>query len=98
MDELGTGQQLDIDAQVRQQMAMMGVHDFSWWGFLWAVIFGIIGARFFIRGKNTKNWNVLIVGVLMMVYPAISRDPWFTGLVGLAFTGLGVFFEKNPKA
>jgi hypothetical protein len=62
------------------------------------VIFGIIGARFFIRGRKAKNWNVVIVGVLMMIYPAISRDPWFTGLVGLALTGLGVFFEKNPGA
>lgn len=95
MDEFGNP--LPMDEQVKQQMAMLGVTNFSWWGLLWALIFGIVGARFFMRARKKQNSSMMWTGVIMMVYPGFSTNPWYTGLGGLILTGFAIYFERYPE-
>jgi hypothetical protein len=85
--------ELDLNSQIHSQMAMLGVSDFSWWALWWALVFGIVGARFFMRGRKKKKPEVLWLGVGLMVYPMFSMNVWFVFIGGIVMTGLAIYCE-----
>ncbi len=54
--------------------------------FLWGIIFGAIGAGYFVYGKNQGNVIMLILGTLLCVYPFFVSSAMWTLLIGLALT------------
>lgn len=53
-----------------------------------AVIFGAIGMGFAMYGKKTQNYFFLLVGIVEMVYPYASPNPWVTLIIGIILTAM----------
>jgi hypothetical protein len=51
------------------------------------ILFGAIGLAAFIYGKKAMNWQPMVIGVGLMVYPYFIDPTWLLYLIGAALTG-----------
>ncbi len=62
---------------------------------LWGIIFGAIGAGYFVYGRNQANLIMLVLGILLCVYPFFVSSPIWTLFIGLALTLAPLVLNKN---
>ncbi|MFH2100116.1 MAG: hypothetical protein ABIJ95_11435 [Pseudomonadota bacterium] len=55
---------------------------------MWGMLFGAIGAGYFIYGRKQKNGLALASGIGLMVYTYALSSPVWIVLVGLAMMAL----------
>jgi len=61
--------------------------------FLWSMIFGAVGAGYFLYGKTMGRPMLLILGALLYIFPYVISDLTSMLLIGGALT-LAPFFLK----
>ncbi len=63
--------------------------------FFWSLIFGAIGAGYFIYGKNQRNPVMMGLGAALCVYPYFVTDLVLTLIIGTALTLAPFFLRKE---
>ena len=74
---------------------LLQLFDISISSVLSAIIFGIIGYWLYRRGKQYSRFDILAIGVALMIYPYFTRGPWGDWGVGFALCGLAYYFWKK---
>lgn len=62
---------------------MMDMGNISAAYLLWVVVFSSIGLGFFIYGKKQKNFPILVIGILLMLYPMFISNTYILVLIGI---------------
>jgi len=94
---------ISIEEAFRQQMAMLGVTNFSWWSLLAALIFGIAGFYVLRGGWRVRRLHAnaakgaMATGIALMVYPMIITGPYSDWIIGFALTGLGYYLVNFAR-
>jgi len=60
---------------------------------LWGVLFGAIGAGYFIYGKNQRSPVPLVCGVILCIFPYFISNTWLLVLVGAAIMAVPYFWR-----
>ena len=60
---------------------------------LWGLLFGSIGAGFFIYGKKQRAWVPLCCGLALMVFPYFLANVWLLVAVGVALCAIPYFYR-----
>lgn len=60
---------------------------------LWSVLFGAIGAGYFVYGKKQRAWVPLCCGLALMVFPYFIANVWLLVGVGALLCGLPYFYR-----
>ena len=55
---------------------------------MWSVLFGSIGAGYFIYGKKQQQFVPLLTGLALCVYPYFMSNGYATVVIGLILTAL----------
>lgn len=67
---------------------------FSSWGLIGMIIFSGIGFIAFMYGKKNSEFQPMIVGIVLMVYPYFIRGTGILYLAGIALTALLYFWRE----
>ena len=62
--------------------------------FFWGLMFGAIGAGYFIYGKNQRNLVILGLGVLLLVFPYFVSGLTTTLVIGVGLTLMPLMLKK----
>ena len=62
--------------------------------FFWGLMFGAVGAGYFIYGKNQRNLVMMCLGILLCVFPYFVGNLVLLLVIGVALT-LAPFFFKG---
>jgi hypothetical protein len=54
-------------------------------------IFGVVGFYLFREGKRRLNYQILFIGVGLMVYPLFVTNDWMIWIVGAGLCGLAYY-------
>ncbi len=55
--------------------------------YLWgAILFGLLGYAAFRRGRKTEQWDLMGIGVALMVFPYFVGQAWLLWTLGAALT------------
>jgi len=57
--------------------------NFSPYNLLGGLVFGTIGWGAWRYGKQLDLWKPIVIGLIMMIYPAFCAATWETWLVGI---------------
>lgn len=60
---------------------------------LWGIIFGAIGAGYFVYGKNQGRYLILLLGIVLCVFPYFVTGLVPTLLIGVVLTLLPLFVK-----
>lgn len=65
--------------------------DFSFSSLLASFTFGVIGIAVFREGKKRAEFDLIFIGIAMMVYPYFTNGPWMDWGIGLLLGALAYF-------
>lgn len=57
------------------------------------MVFGAIGAGFFIYGRKQGKVMPLVVGIALSALPYVTSNPWVTLLLGVVLVALPYWFR-----
>ena len=60
---------------------------------LLSVVFGSLGAGFFVYGKKQQMLVPMVVGLCLMVYPYFMPNNWSTCVVGVLLSAVPYFLR-----
>jgi hypothetical protein len=63
--------------------------------FFWSLMFGAIGAGYFVYGKNQRNPVMMGLGALLCVYPYFVSNLTLMLVIGTALTLAPFFLRKD---
>jgi len=63
--------------------------------FFWGLMFGAIGAGYFIYGKNQRNIVMMGLGIMLCVFPYFVANLVLLLVIGIALTLAPFFVNKG---
>jgi hypothetical protein len=54
-------------------------------------IFGVIGFYIFRKGKVAAEYDLIFIGITMMIYPYFTTGPWIDWFIGSALCALAYY-------
>ena len=88
---------MPTEQEMNAVMASYGMNpsgfSFSWANIIGGLIFGIIGWCAFNYGRKERNYKILSIGLVLMVYPYFISNTILMYVVGAAITSLLYFWR-----
>ena len=63
--------------------------------FFWGLMFGAVGAGYFIYGKNQRNLVMMGLGIMLCVFPYFVSNLVLLLVIGIALTLAPFFINKG---
>ncbi len=80
---------LDPGSLLKQSGSLTGSGSlFSTSSLLWGLLFGAIGAMYFIYGKKQQRTVPLLSGIALCVFPYFVTNSWIMAIVGILLIAL----------
>ena len=54
-------------------------------------VFGVVGWSIFRKGKSDAEYDLIFIGIALMVYPYFTTGPWIDWFIGAALCALAYF-------
>lgn len=63
------------------------------WTMIGGFIFGVIGIWLFRKGRRETNNKIVVIGIMLMMYPLFTLEPWSTWGIGAALCGAAYYWS-----